>query len=266
MTPLVLLPNQDNRILFSPLDSGRVESQGDGPCALARNRRELELLLLCLGERSEVILDERLPEMQPETWKWLQGRDPCELLAEARWNYKEGAELIPVLENIPIPECIRKAERAGLAGGARMEQAYVHKLHPGNVLIAPLGEQGRIQYFEGFADSTEFNIDHPSDHVEGIVVFETLRQTAIASIHLAGLPLEGRSIMLDAVLKYNHFVDGERPFFIRTIAVVRASGGNGYTVFELVQGEHSCVSGIFKSFSFKNREAYLRFTAGKVTT
>ena len=232
-----------------------------------KSRREVELYLLSLGEEAEIILDDQVRKFYADVWDWLSGRDTSEVLNELKWSYREEEEVINIIEKIPTPPGLNQGflklhnedpdpERIG--------PEYVHKTNKENVLISEPYHCGNMFYFNGFTKSPEFNIDHYSDHVEGIVMFEVARQAGNASAHLVGMPFTGTNIILKTVTRHTKFLEASEPYLIRTIPAYKPRGGVGYCVYNIIQNGKSCMAGYFSVIAYNSKDIYKRFRNSKL--
>jgi hypothetical protein len=232
-----------------------------------KSRREVELYLLCLGEEAEINMDDRVRETYPEVWDWLNGRDTSEVFSELKWSYREEEEVVDIIEKIPAPpglnQCFLKQHNDD-PDPERIEREYVHKTNEENVLISKPYRCGNMFYFNGFTKSPEFNIDHYSDHVEGIIMFEVARQAGNASAHLAGMPFTGTNIILKSFTRHTKFLEASEPYLIRTIPAYKPRGGVGYCVYNIIQNGKSCMAGFFSVIAYNSKDVYKRFRNSKL--
>lgn len=232
-----------------------------------KSRREAELFLLSLGETAEVIVDNQMLLNYPDVWEWLSGRTYSEILANLKWSYREEDEVIDIIEKIPLPpninESFLKLQKSD-PEPERMDREYVHKTKSENVLISKPYQCGSMFYFNGFTKSPEFNIDHYSDHVEGIIMFEVARQAGNASAHLVGMPLNGTNIILKSFTRHTKFLEASEPYLIRTIPAYKSRGGVGYCVYNIIQNGKSCMAGYFSVIAYNSKDIYKRFRNSKL--
>ena len=78
----------------------------------------------------------------------------------------------------------------------KIDCKIVHKVSPANVMISKPSIKNGVHSFECTHETTEFVLDHESNHVNGIVLLEACRQAAIATCHLNGVRKGSRSIAL----------------------------------------------------------------------
>lgn len=233
----------------------------------AKNRRETEILLLSLEDNACVIMDEQSRKQYPDVWDWLHKRTYREIFEELKWSYREANEVIKLIERIPLPQPLRDGFIKTSNGSLETElidQEYVHKVNKDNVLISKPYQSGNIFYFNGFKKSSEFNIDHGSDHLEGIIIFEAARQAGIATVHLAGIPISGVITILDSITKYTKFIDSNQPYLIRTLPAIKQRGGYGFVAYQISQNGNSCATGYLTGMIYKSKESYQKFRHSKI--
>ena len=219
-----------------------------------KSRRDVELFLLSLGEEVSVIINEKLRKLYSDVWDWLNGHTYAEVFHNLKWSFREEEEVIDIIKRIPLPRIHNVYSEQ-----ARINQEYVHKMNSESVLISQLYKCGNMFYFKGFTKSQEFNIDHSSDHLEGIIIFEAARQAGIASIHLTGIALSARIVLLKTIIGYSKFIEPYEPYIIRTIPVIKPKGGYIYVVFDIIQKGNTCATGYLAGFLCKNKESYSKF-------
>ncbi|MCL6589857.1 MAG: hypothetical protein K6U80_07885, partial [Firmicutes bacterium] len=231
-----------------------------------KSRREVELLLLILREEVNVIMNEQARELYPDIWQWLNGLTYSDVFASLKWTYREEEEVLDLIERIPLPASLEKSFiqlYRDQPEAEPIDQRYVHKQNQECVLLSKPYQCGNMFYFNGFKRSAEFNIDHDSDHLEGIIIFEAARQAGIASTHLTGIPLSGAIVTLKTTVRYNKFVECNEPYIIRTIPVIKQKGGCSYGVYQVIQKGVSCATGYFTGMVYKSREMYDKFRNSK---
>ncbi|MGE5557066.1 MAG: AfsA-related hotdog domain-containing protein [Bacillota bacterium] len=227
-----------------------------------KNRREVELFLLSLGQEADVVMDDKARSLYPDVWNWLHGRTYSDVFSELDWSYREEDEVIDIIGRIPLPISLNNSFikiRIDDPDPERINQGYVHKKNQNNVLISKPYQCGKLFYFNGFNESSEFNIDHSSDHLEGIFIFEIARQAGIASAHLVGIPFSAPIIILKSTIRYKKYVECREPYIVRTIPIVRPRGGCSIVVYDVIQKGHSCVTGYLTGIIYKTKETYQRF-------
>jgi hypothetical protein len=251
---------------FSIVYHGNSFDRNVNNCVIpVKSRREVELLLLSLREEASVIMNEQERKLC-NLWDWLYGRTYSDIFTDLKWSYREQDEVLDIIEKIPLPRTLSnsflKIDKDD-PEPERIDPAYVHKKSKKNVLISKPYQYGNMFYFNGFTKSSEIKIDHSSDHLEGIVIFEAFRQAGIASAHLAGMPFSGALVILKTTTRYTKFVECGEPFLIRTIPAYKQRGGVGFCVYNLVQKGTSCAAGHFSVIAYNSKNTYAKFRNGK---
>lgn len=275
MESICLLDNERNLVVNNKLDKhysivldGRNPGIDQNHCYIqASNRREIELLLLCLGEDTHVIMDHQTCQLHPDISNWLQNRTYSEVLAGLKWLYREEDEVMDIIERIPLPKTLNRSFlkiNPQDPEPDRIDREYVHKRNNKSVLISKPFRCGNMYYFNGYKNSAEFSIDHDSDHLEGIIIFEIARQAGIASAHLEGMPFNGAIVILKTATRYQKFIDYNAPFLVRTIPAYKHQGGVGFCVYNFIQNGKSCVVGNFSVLVFNSKKAYQKFRNSKI--
>lgn len=96
-----------------------------------------------------------------------------------------------------------------------IKKELVHKKSDDNVLISEPFSTGWLHYFNMFQETTELTFDHPSEHVQGLLISEALRQTGIACAHLQGLSPEGKLVLLNFSTNFYSFIERNEPIILR---------------------------------------------------
>ena len=176
--------NKLNRQYSIVYDGSNYDKNGNSRFIPVKSRREIELLLLSLGAEASVRMDAQERKLC-NIWDWLYGRTYSDIFNDLKWSYREEDEVLDIIEKIPLPENLSKSSlkiNKDDPEPERIDPAYVHKSNKENVLLSKPYQYGNMFYFNGFNKSAEFNIDHSSDHLEGIIIFEAARQAGIAAV------------------------------------------------------------------------------------
>lgn len=244
------------------LGGGDPERNGNKLVIPVTCRRQIELLLLCLGEEANVVLDDKTYQSYSDICDWLNQRTYSEIFTQLKWSYREEDEVIDIIDKIPLPGSLGssflKIHPQSLEP-ERINKEYVHKVNKDSVLISKPYRCGNMYYFNGFKNSAEFAIDHHSDHLEGIIIFEVARQAGIASAHLEGMPLSGAIVILKTTARYLRFIECDEPYLVRTIPAYKQKGGVGFCVYQIIQKGRSCVVGYFSVIAYNSKNAYHKF-------
>ncbi|NTV93039.1 MAG: hypothetical protein HGA72_07190, partial [Chlorobiaceae bacterium] len=96
-----------------------------------------------------------------------------------------------------------------------IEKKYVHKKNSANVLISDYFQAGCMLYFNMLADTEEISFDHSSDHVQGLLMLEALRQAGVATAHIQGLSFDGGLALLNYNTNFFHYIENNVPVVLR---------------------------------------------------
>ncbi len=179
---------------------------------------EAEQLCLLLGPACEIFVSDTYRQAHPEVAASLQRMAEAEQAGqEVPFDIETGSAImrrlpldlkglmnspIALLDTDPLPP--------------RIDQNLAHKANENNVLITEPYTTGWVRYFNMLQETEELQFDHPSDHVQGMLMLEALRQAGIASAHLQGLPPEGKLALMVFNSNFTSFVDLTTPVIIRT--------------------------------------------------
>jgi hypothetical protein len=150
----------------------------------------------------------------------------------------------------------------------KISQELVHKKHIDNVIISKPQRFGNIWYFNMFEKISEFNFDHESDHLQGMLLTEAARQTGIATIHLNGLPAEGKLNMSDMRTNFINYVEHGSPVIVRSVSspVIFEQGRHYryHIIVNLIQFGKICVTAYLEGLMFKTQNDLIEYKAHSV--
>jgi len=153
-----------------------------------------------------------------------------------------------------------------------INKEFVHKKSVRNVLIsAPLIE-GKFLYFNVFDGIEEFRFDHESDHFQGMLILEAMRQASISAAHILGkLPLDGGMTLLSYETSFYNYIENASPVILRTYSNFSCTANDeereSYAVCQLYQWGKLCAEASLKAFIFMSKEGYAthRIRSGRIT-
>ena len=154
---------------------------------------------------------------------------------------------LAVKERDPLPE--------------RVDKKYVHKKKNGNTLISEPFIDGRLVHFNLIEHTEEFIFDHDSDHVQGMLLLEAMRQASIAVTHMAGnLPLSGLMALNSYYNKFYTYVERSVPVIFRafTSYTLPPDGGEteDYAICQVFQWGRLVAEACLQAIVFMNHEQY----------
>ena len=154
---------------------------------------------------------------------------------------------LAVKEREPLPE--------------RVDRRYVHKKNDGNTLISEPFVDGRLVHFNLIERTEEFIFDHDSDHVQGMLLLEAMRQVSIAVTHIAGdLPPSGLMALSSYYNKFYSYVERSAPVIFRafTSYTLPPDGGEteDYAICQVFQWGRLVAEACLRAVVFMNHGQY----------
>ena len=220
---------------------------------LVNGQRELEVIVLSLGNNITPVIDIK-NEVFHRTYKDLFSNLEERLISESfEWNYRNPKEAHGVITKISMPDYIRD----NLSGGIDLiSKEYVHKLNQNNVLISYPERFGNMLYFRGFNQTEELKSDHDADHLDGIKLFEVVRQSTLASFHVMGVPVGKIMVLTSTRLDFSKLIELDKPYFVQVIPACKIDGGAMFAAFNVIQDGESHANGYIGAYTFRTKEAY----------
>jgi hypothetical protein len=141
---------------------------------------------------------------------------------------------------------------------APIAKNQVHKNSESNVLISEPLSVGNLHYFNMFLDTTELVFDHPSDHVQGMLILEALRQAGIATAHLHGLPVNGKLALLIYDTNFFSFIETGSPIVLRSFSNFYADENSEnmdyFVCIQAMQWGKVCTETVIKALACMNNQ------------
>ena len=139
-----------------------------------------------------------------------------------------------------------------------------HKKHIDNVIISKPQKFGNMWYFNMLNKTKEFNFDHESDHIQGMLLMEVARQAGIATIHLNGLSMDGKLNMNNVHTKFHNYVEYDSPVQVRSISsnVIfdQNSYNKNYAIVNCIQFGKICTTTYFEGIVFEGKDVAENYT------
>jgi hypothetical protein len=136
----------------------------------------------------------------------------------------------------------------------------VHKKNESNVLISEVFASGQLLYFNMFNDTEELTFDHTSDHVQGMLMLEALRQAAVATAHIRGLPFKGGLALLNYDTNFFHYLESATPIILRSYSGFTAdetSEDKDASIYiQVLQWGKVCADATLKAYAFMSDQKY----------
>ena len=217
------------------------------------SERELEIMLLSLGNTIIPIInssDEVKNKSYTDLINDLKGKKVSELF---KWDYRNPKEAHQILNRIKMPEYIKEKLSKSMQP---IDKKYVHKLNSKNVLISYPERFGNVLYFRGFKQTEELKSDHLSDHLDGIKLFEVVRQSTLAAFHVMGVQIGKIMVLTSTRLDFTKLIELDKPYFIQLLPVCKIDGGAMFTAFNVIQEGVSHANGYIEAYTFRTKEAY----------
>ncbi|MDC0712503.1 AfsA-related hotdog domain-containing protein [Stigmatella sp. ncwal1] len=196
----------------------------DHPCRIpVKNVEEAEFLAAVLQQHCGLYLGARASEYR-ELADWAD-TTPVGVSVGQSWRKEPLEHLSELLSRVPVRNPVSEGRQWFEAGESqameRIASVLVHKRDPANVLLANACRVGALQQYNAFTDSPEFVFDHPSDHVQGMLLTEIARQACIAVVHQVGLPLGWIVVLTRLSLDFQRFVRSDAPMVVRAFTSFR---------------------------------------------
>ena len=182
--------------------------------------QEILFYIGILGESAEVYLSQNFKSKNLSEYEKIKALTYAKAKEYVR-NYKADKEFAKLMNKIPLD--IKSLVDSSLAikendsAPEVLRRHYVHKKKDENVMISGYFGKGDFLYFNMYDQTGEINFDHDSDHVQGLLVLEAMRQASIATTHISGgLPDEGTIALLSYDSGFYNFLELTAPIIIRT--------------------------------------------------
>lgn len=224
---------------------------------IVNDKRELESLFLTLGDNVTPIIDKKDQASYKDLLLDLYEKPIPE---SVEWDYRDPKDAHKIITRISMPEFIKESLSEDVNP---IPKQYVHKLNQNNVLISYPERLGNMLYFRGCKKTSELMSDHKSDHLDGIKLFEVVRQTTLASFHVMGVPFDKIMVLTTTRLDFNKLIVLDKPYFIQVIPACKTEGGAMFSAFNVIQDGVSHANGYIGAYTFRSREAYENKRFGK---
>lgn len=182
----------------------------------ARSHDEAVKYLRLLGENARLHLSPEFRRNNPDESRILLEAGPERQDGEAPFDIITAAGL---MRQLPLDLIGLRTSRIALMPEdplpPRIDKSLVHKRNEANVLISVPFTTGWLRYFNMFLTTDEIRFDHESEHVQGLIISEAMRQAGIACTHLQGMPTEGNLVLLSFRTNFISFIECSAPIIIR---------------------------------------------------
>ena len=147
-----------------------------------------------------------------------------------------------------------------------IDPAVIHKKNPANALLSEPYFAGRLVYYNMLRHTEELRFDHESDHVQGMLLLEAMRQGGIAATHLTGkLPKAGAMTLMTYCTNFYNYIEFSSPVVIRaytSYTIPKEMGEkDSFAICQVFQWGKLCAEAILNAVVFMNSERYDRHRA-----
>lgn len=142
-----------------------------------------------------------------------------------------------------------------------VDPEVIHKKNPANALLSEPFYAGRFVYYNMLGHTEEFRFDHESDHVQGMLILEAMRQAALATTHLAGdLPSAGGMTLMSYCTNFYNYIEHNAPVILRAYTSYTVpeeiSDKDGFVICQVFQWGKLCTEAVLGAVAFMNKERY----------
>lgn len=166
------------------------------------------------------------------------------------WKYLSPDTAYSLIDLVELP--IELQHQMSLINNL-LDQKLVHKRDTKNVLLSKYQKFGHSIVFRGFDKWNELNSDHVSDHVDGIKIFEIIRQATLASFHINNLNYDTAVALMNLKIEYIRFVETFTPFLVHIIPINKPDGGAMFTLFSIYQEGELVAKGYLGTYTFRSK-------------
>jgi hypothetical protein len=210
--------------------------------------------LMLLGDHCELYISPEHESAHPGLYEELLASTPSGNNDEAPFDTETAAAL---MRKLPLDLKSLVKSNLALKEGDKLppliNKNLVHKTSDDNILISEPFSAGWLHYFNMFQETNELTFDHPSEHVQGLLLSEALRQAGIACTHLQGLPLEGKLVLLNFSTNYFSFIERSDPIILRAFSSFRADDTsedkNAAFFIQVLQQGRICADSTVRTFA-----------------
>ncbi len=140
---------------------------------------------------------------------------------------------------------------------------FIHKKKAANALLSKPYFEGRLVYYNMLMHSEELRFDHSSDHVQGMLLLETMRQAGLATTHLLGnLPDDGAMTLMSYCTNFYNYIEHDIPVIVRAFTSYTIpetqKDKEGFVVCQVFQWGKLCAESTLGAVAFLGRDRYRR--------
>ncbi|MCG8346064.1 MAG: hypothetical protein MI685_13015 [Chlorobiales bacterium] len=220
-----------------------------------------------LGDSVEVYLSQKFKDNNLSTYEKIKALTYIQAKEYVR-SHKVDKDVAKLMNKIPLdikslmhsPLAIKEDDSVPKA----LRKHYVHKKKDRNVMISEYFCKGDFLYFNMYDQTGEINFDHDSDHVQGLLVLEAMRQASIATTHISGeLPDEGTIALLNYDSGFYNFLELTAPIIIRTHTPFSFDPGDKdgdvLVICQVFQWGKLAAGGLLRGKAFPDKSRYVNY-------
>ena len=220
-----------------------------------------------LGESTGVYLSQEFKKKNLSTYEEIKELTYTQVRDYVR-NHSISKDITKLMNKIPLdmksliysPLAIKEDDSVPVA----LRRHYVHKKKDTNVVISEYFSKGGFLYFNMYDQAGEINFDHDSDHVQGLLVLEAMRQASIATTHISGgLPDDGTIALLSYDSGFYNFLELTAPIIIRTHTPFsfdpKDKNMEVVVSCQIFQWGKLAASGLLKGKAFPDKSRYVNY-------
>ncbi|NTV05516.1 MAG: hypothetical protein HGA59_03290 [Chlorobiaceae bacterium] len=222
---------------------------------------EVSLFLMLLGEACEIFISPDFRIANPGVYALLKSLSYPSLKGTPPFDIETAAKL---MKKLPLD--LKSLVRSPLALTMEdslpglMDKKYVHKKNDANVLISEVFTSGRLHHFNMLEETEELSFDHVSDHVQGMLMLEALRQAAITTAHLQGLSFDGGLGLLKYNTNFFHYLESGAPIILRAYCGFSADETSedkeAPVYIQVMQWGKVCAEATLNAFAYMSSKRY----------
>lgn len=140
---------------------------------------------------------------------------------------------------------------------------FIHKKTPANALLSEPYLVGRLVYYNMLRYTEELRFDHESDHVQGMLLLEAMRQSGLATTHLMGkLPKTGAMTLTSYCTNFYNYIEHDAPVILRAYTSYsvpeQITDQDGFVICQAFQWGKLCAEATLGAVAFLDKDRYKR--------
>jgi 2-oxo-3-(phosphooxy)propyl 3-oxoalkanoate synthase len=222
---------------------------------------EVSRFLMLLGDACEIFISPDFRINNPGVYALLKSLSYPSLKGAPPFDIETAAALMKKLP-LDLKSLVKSPLALTLEDSApkTIEKKFVHKKNDANVLISESFDSGRLHHFNMLEETEELSFDHTSDHVQGMLMLEALRQAAIATAHLQGLSFDGGLGLLKYNTNFFHYLESGAPIILRAYCSFSADETSedkeAPIYIQVIQWGKVCAEATLNAFAYMSSKRY----------